>query len=622
MIVYISSTAADLAEYRKSVMTTLRRQGHEYLAMEDYTASEQVPLQRCLEDVARSELYIGLFAWRYGFIPPGEAASITELEYRHALRKRIPVLLFLVDPDAAWPYNHIDRGDPGDSIANLRQEFQEHSLVDFFSTADELAAKVASSVSRIREATSISSDSRPSLAILPFANLSPHPENTFFCDGLADELIDRLSKVPRIRLASRTSSFSFREFQGDLQEIGQKLSVHYIIEGSVRRADERLRVSVQLCDTRTGFQVWSTRYDHVFEDVFGIQDSISQNVLECLEHELECEDGIPAKSEHPTKDMHAYKCFLRGRYEWNRRTPHSIQAAMKEFETALSHDNEFALAQAGLADCYAVLGLYQLVPAREVMPKAIALAERALERDPTIAESYATLGLAKAVYEYDWSAAEKAFRKSIHLDPNFATAHFWFALFVLAPHGRLDEALDYATRAVQLDPATSIHSLGPGVIMNFQRRYDEAIDQFSNLCQLDPNVPMFSVFLQMSLTLTGRSKEALLEAEKNHSLTLLLLGMRGFTLAVAKHTAEAEKIIDQLLELHREGQPSEHELARVYAALGQVEDAAEWFQRSFEVRAAPLVWAMVSPQFELMQNSPRFLSLLKTMGLHCNRKSM
>ena len=329
-------------------------------------------------------------------------------------------------------------------------------------------------------------DTRPSIAVLPFENRSRGDEDEYFSDGISEDITSALGKVERLRVAPRSMAFQFKGKRPTPREVGAALNVGHVLEGSVRRSGNRVRINVELIAIDEGYQVWSERYDRVMEDIFEIQDEISEAIVEKLKVKLVGrEKELLAK--RYTENLQAYNLCLRGRYYWYRRTAETIQKAMEFYEQALGEDPDYALAHSGLADCYNSLGFYGVLPPSEARLRAEAAASKALEIDADLAAAQVSMGAVESLYHWNWAAGERAFRRAIELDSSYPVAHMWYSAFVLAPLGRLDEAYSEWKRAAELDPVTPVVNAGPGIILFLQRQYDQAIEEIQKILELDPN---------------------------------------------------------------------------------------------------------------------------------------
>jgi serine/threonine-protein kinase len=454
-----------------------------------------------------------------------------------------------------------------------------------------------------------------SLAVLPFANLSPDPENEYFADGMTDELINALAKLPGLRVVSRTSAFAFKGRQQDVRSIGAQLGVESVVEGSVRRAGRRLRTSVQLVNVADGYQLWSETFDREMEDVFAIQDEISRGIVSALKLRLLGEAAGPLVK-LPTDDFEAYTLYLKGRLQWNRRSDDALHQGLRYFEEALARDPDYPLAHVGLADSYVLLGFYTALPPSAAFPRARAAAETALRLDPTLGEAYPTLAYVKMYYEWDWPGALAAFRDAIERNPGYATTYQWqgncFALL-----GRFDASIASFQRAVELDPLSGIKNAALGWGYYFARRYPEAIAQQRRALEIEPDLAVAHLWCGLSLEQTGAEPAAV----ERFTEALRLLGRDPVGLAFLVHglamagrKAEAAARLDELLAMAKERYVSGYDIAVACAGLGRHDDALNWLERGYAERTHWMALLKVDPRLDPLRNDPRFADLLRGMA--------
>jgi serine/threonine-protein kinase len=454
-----------------------------------------------------------------------------------------------------------------------------------------------------------------SLAVLPFANLSPDPENEYFADGMTDELINALAKLPGLRVVSRTSAFAFKGRQQDVRSIGAQLGVESVVEGSVRRAGRRLRTSVQLVNVADGYQLWSETFDREMEDVFAIQDEISRGIVSALKLRLLGEAAGPLVK-LPTDDFEAYTLYLKGRLQWNRRSDDALHQGLRYFEEALARDPDYPLAHVGLADSYVLLGFYTALPPSEAFPRARAAAETALRLDPTLGEAYPTLAYVKMYYEWDWPGALAAFRDAIERNPGYATTYQWqgncFALL-----GRFDASIASFQRAVELDPLSGIKNAALGWGYYFARRYPEAIAQQRRALQIEPDLAVAHLWCGLSLEQTGAETVAV----ERFTEALGLLGrdpvglaFLAHGLAMAGRMGEAAARLDELLAMAKERYVSGYDIAVAFAGLGRHDEALNWLERGYAERTHWMALLKVDPRLDRLRGDPRFAALLARMA--------
>jgi serine/threonine-protein kinase len=453
-----------------------------------------------------------------------------------------------------------------------------------------------------------------SIAVLPFANLSPSPDNEYFADGMTDELINALAKVPGLHVVSRTSCFAFKGRPEDAREIGRQLRVATVLEGSVRRAGPRLRVSTQLINVADGFLLWSESFDREAEDVFAIQDEIARAIGSALRGRL-LQPRAAAPIKRPTDDLEAYHLYLRGRQSWNRRTEQDLQEAVRCFEQALARDPGFALAHAGLADTWALLGFYSAGPPGEVFPKAKRAAHAALAIEPGLAEAYPSLAYSEMYYDWDWPEAERAFRRAIELHPGYATAHQWYGNF-LSVMGRADEAIATFERALALDPLSGLKYAGLGWGCYFARQYERAVEQCRRGVELEPSSVVAHAWLALGLQAIGDSAGAVAAAEETARLAghgVSSLGLLGQAYAAAGRTTDARTVLDRLLRLSESRYVSQYDLALIHLGLGDPDAAMDWLERGYTERDHQTVFLKVDPRVDALRERRDFGRLLERM---------
>ncbi|MCK4823465.1 tetratricopeptide repeat protein, partial [bacterium] len=340
--------------------------------------------------------------------------------------------------------------------------------------------------------------SKPSIAVLPFEDSSPEKDQEHFCNGLAESIINALTKVQGLRVPAKTSSFSFKGKESTIQEIGERLDVDTILEGSVQKSGDRVRISARLVNVADESHLWSELFDSDLDDVFAVQDKIALAIANNLKVHLGG-DEREAVTKRYTDNVEAYNLYLLGRHFWNKRTPPDLLKSIEYFEKAVELDPEYALAYSGIADALVVLPVQFAMPAKEAYPKAQEQARKALAIDDKLAEAYSCLAVIKREFEYDWSGAERYYKRAIELNPNYATAHQWYAEF-LTSMGRFDEALDEIHKAQVLDPLSPIIATVEIVVLYHARQYDRALESFQKVLELDPNFPqahLWSAFINL-----------------------------------------------------------------------------------------------------------------------------
>ena len=453
------------------------------------------------------------------------------------------------------------------------------------------------------------------IAILPFANISPDPADEYFSDGMTDELIAVLSKIGGLRVVARTSVMRFKGEKATANRIGQELKVGSLIEGSVRKSKDQVRITVQLVDTESEEQLWTETYNRNLQDIFSVQSDIAQQVAKALEVRLGVRENSALRREQ-TQNPEAYSFYLKGRHRWNLRSENEINRAIKYFEEAIGRDPGYALAYAGLADCYSILGYYAFRRPVAVYPRAKELAEKALSLNESIAEPHASLGEVLMQYFFDWKKAGSELDRALELNPSYATAHFWRATHHMAL-GRTDDSLTQVRKAVELDPLSMIILTDAARNLYLARRYDEAINQYQRSLDVDPNFPIAHKGLAEVYAQIGKYDEAVSEIERAIALSgrsIFILDDLGYIYARAGKREDASKVLEDLDKLANDEYVPSYGRAVICAALGNKEDAMNWLEKAYDERNF-LVYLKVDPAFDTLRKEERFLSLLDKMGL-------
>src|SRR5437016_8968136 len=453
------------------------------------------------------------------------------------------------------------------------------------------------------------------IAILPFANISPDPADEYFADGMTDELIAVLSKIGGLRVVARTSAMRFKGEKTTAKWIGQELKIGSLIEGSVRKSKNRVRITVQLIDTQSEEQLWTETYDRDLQDIFSVQSDIAQQVAKSLELRLGARESSALRQQQ-TQNPEAYSLYLKGRNRWNLRSENEINRAIKYFEEAIGRDPRYALAYAGLADCYSILGYYGFRRATAVLPRAKELAEKALSLNDSLAEAHASLGEILMNYYFDWKRSGSELDRALELNPSYATAHFWRATHYIS-HGRFDDCLAEVKKAVELDPLSMIILTDAAKDLYLARHYDEAIDQYTRSLQVDPNFPIAHKGLAAVYAQKGMNEEAILEIEKAIELSarsVFILDDLGYIYARAGRRDDAIKVLEDLDRTAADEYVPAYGRVVIHAALGDKEKALAWLEKAYEERSF-LVYLKVDPAFDALREEERFVKILEKMGL-------
>jgi TolB-like protein/DNA-binding XRE family transcriptional regulator len=457
-----------------------------------------------------------------------------------------------------------------------------------------------------------------SIAVLPFKDLTGDADNEYFCDGLAEELLSALAKIRGLFVVARASAFSFKGRDLDAREIGRRLGVDTLLEGSVKKSGPRLRISVQLINAANGFQIWSERFERLMTDLFELQDEITLAIISELKVELLETDKQVLVRRH-SSDLEAYNLYLKGRFYWAQR-PQGINKAIEFFQLAIDRDPQSALARAGLADCYATLGSWEngSLPPIIAMAKARAAANKAVELDERLAEPHATLAYRTTHYDWDWPIAEAQFQRALALNPNYAVTHHWYSHYLMAM-GRTEESLAQSTRCLELDPLDLVINIHMAWHYQFSRRYDEAVDQCHKTNDLlHPNSFWPPYFFAMAYQQQERLADAVREFQKaiemSGSVTFTSAGL-GHLYGCAGDSAKARRIFEDLYQRSQRTYVPAYDLALVCVGLGWTEQAFEWLDKAYEERSGWLTYLGVEPRLDSLRMDARFGEMLHRLRL-------
>jgi TolB-like protein/DNA-binding winged helix-turn-helix (wHTH) protein/Flp pilus assembly protein TadD len=454
-----------------------------------------------------------------------------------------------------------------------------------------------------------------SLAVLPFKNLSGDASQDYLADGMTEALIGTLSRIHDLRVTSRTSVMRFEDTRLSAPEIARTLQVDAIVEGSVIRDGSRIRVHAQLIRAATDEHFWSEAYDRELRDVLSLQSDVAQSIARKVEVTITGEEHARLSAAR-TVDPEAYEAYLKGRYYWNKRTADSAAKAALYFEQAISKDPGYGAAYSGLADCNSGLAWHGFMSPAEVLPKAYAAAQKAVEIDPQSAEAHASLALVLD-HKWDWPGAEVEFKRALELNPQYANAHHWYGDY-LSIQGRHDEALVEAKRALELDPLSLMIGTWVGLRYYFARRYDGAIEQSQNTVDLDPNFAAAHLVLGESYVQQGKRKKGLDQLQKAADLSgdsPLYMAQVGVSLGLAGEKKEALRVIRELQDISGKRYVSPYGVAQIYATLNDKEQTYKWLETAYRDRAVWMSYLAVDPVFDSIRSEDRFRDLLQRVGL-------
>jgi TolB-like protein/Tfp pilus assembly protein PilF len=451
-----------------------------------------------------------------------------------------------------------------------------------------------------------------SIAVLPFDNLSRDPDNAYFTEGIQEEILTRLAKIADLKVISRASTQRFKSAPDNLPVIAKQLGVTNILEGSVQKSADQVRVNVQLINGLTDAHLWAEVYDRKLTDIFAVESEISKAIAETLQAELTGseEHAIAAR---PTENTEAHQLYLKGRFFWNKRTGNDLKKSIDYFNQAIAADPKYALAYAGVAEAYVLLPTYAGGTPQECYPKAEAAGKRALALDETVAEAHNALGEAFLFYDFDFSRSIREFQRAIELKPNYASAHQWYGNDLLVPLGRFDEAIAELKRAVWLDPLSLIINEDLGNTYYYARRYDEAIEQLTKTLEMDPGFYYAHWLLGVAFEAKGTLDAAIEEYQKARALNddPFMLALLSHAYAATGNKTEALKTLDQLKELSKQRYVTAYSFAIVYLGLSDKEEALRWLQKSYQDRAGyNIVSIKVDPFLDPLRGEPRFEELV------------
>ncbi len=465
-------------------------------------------------------------------------------------------------------------------------------------------------------ATNVANLPAKSIAILPFENLSRDPDNAYFTEGIQDEILARLAKIADLKVISRTSTQRYKSSPDDLPQIAKRLGVSNILEGSVQKTADRVRVTVQLLNATTDTHLWGETYDRKLTDVFAAESDIARAIADTLRAKLTGSEQN-ALAARPTENPEAHQLYLRGRYFWNKRTGADFKKAIGYFNQAIEKDPNYALAYAGLADACVLLSAYAEASPKDSLPQAKAAAEKALELDSTLGEAHASLAQALLAYDLNFAEANREFRRAIELNPNYATAHHWYGESVLGPLGQFEEAIAEARRSLELDPLSVIINADYGSALTNARRYDQAIEQLRKTVEMDPGFYYAHWTLGNALELKGFTEEAIAEYKKAIALNddPLPRALLGHLYAKLGRKDEALAILKQLRELRessKERYVSPYNLALIHIGLGQKNEAIQLLEETYEERDGyNIVFIKVEVLLDPLRGDPRFEALVQ-----------
>lgn len=461
------------------------------------------------------------------------------------------------------------------------------------------------------------SSAKHSIAILPFVDLSPAKDHEYLCDGIAETLISGLSSIKDLHIPARTSAFSFKAKDMDIREIGQKLNVETLLEGSVQVAGDRLRITARLSNVDDGYQLWSESYERGLEDVFAVQDDIAQKIVKALKIELLGEKETQIVM-HYTENSRAYQLYLKGRYFWNKRTEEGYKKAIEHFDLAIKEDPSYALAFTGLADSYFLLGTYAYLQPKEAMTKAKKMVQKALEIDDSLAEAHTSLAGIFLNYDFDWEGAEREFKRAIKLNPSYATAYHWYA-HLLSRLERHEEAIANNERAQELDPLSLVINSSLGDMLLNARQYDQALEAYQKALEMNPDFWIGHMNIPEIYVIKGMYERAIAKIQEIKSLSggwyPELETWTGIAYVRLGKRDKAQEVLNNLIERSKKAYVPSTNLAQLYFALGENDQGFKYLEKAYEERHRDMSHLIVNPAYDRVRSDPRFKAMLKKMNL-------
>lgn len=454
-----------------------------------------------------------------------------------------------------------------------------------------------------------------SLAVLPFTNDSADPETEYIADGITESIIYSLSQLPNLKVTPRNSAFRYKGKDTEADVVGRDLGVQALLMGRIAQRADNLTISAELVDARNNRVLWGQQYNRKRPDLLAVQEEIAKEISEKLRLKLTGEDQKQLTRGN-TANAEAYQLYLRGRYFWNKRTGEAINKSIEYFNQAIEKDSNYALAYAGLADSYVLLPSYATTPTKEAYPKARVAAMKALELNEKLAEAHTALAYVKESYEWDLAGAEREFKRSIELNPNYPTGHQWYGEY-LSVVGRHGEAIAELKKGLELDPLSLVINRELGGALSFAGQYDQAIEQFRKTLDIDPSFPVHRD-LAWAYTQKGLYEKAIAEFQKGinlHGEASFKLSGLGYTYAVSGNRRDAQRVLERSKELSQKLYVPATHIAVIYAGLGEKEQAFQWLEKAYNERDEGLIYLNVAPVWGSLRSDPRFHDLVRRVGL-------
>ncbi len=457
-----------------------------------------------------------------------------------------------------------------------------------------------------------------SIAVLPFKFLGDAENNEYLAIGIADAIITKLGNLKQMLVRPTSMILKYTDPAHNIALVGRELRVESVLEGIIQKLDNRIRTTVQLVSVRDETPLWTDKFEMDFKDIYMLEDAISEKVAETLISKLTFEERARL-SKRSTENVEAYQLYLKGRYYWNKRSSGGLKLSTRNYQEAIDKDPVYALAYSGLADCYNLHSYYGELPPRESFPKAKAAAARAIEIDEKLAEAHTSLAFVKAWYDWDWSGAEKEFKRALELNPDYATAHHWYAIYLMAV-GRSDEAMEEINQAHYIDPLSPVISRDIGLLHHFREPgSDRAIEQYLKTIQMDQNFWTAYRHLGLAYIQKGMYQEGIAELKQALAIAgnrTMIIAELGHAYAISGMRKNAIKLLDELKKQSAREYVSSYDIALIYVGLNHIDESFEWLQKAYLERSGWLIYLKIEPLLERLRSDPRFTDLSERMGLN------